>query len=402
MIKTVSWRIIASFLTIAIVYAVTRDILAAVSVMSAEFFTKMALYWGHEKGWGFINMPEKGSKLRSFIKTITWRVVASVTTFSLVYAFDKKPDPTDVAVLSATYTVLFENILKPLTFYFHERLWNINFNLDMTIDLHTHSTCSDGSASPQEIIQLAIDKGCEYISITDHDNIDHLSHVGEIPDIIKFIPGVEISAEHKKTLHILGYGFDPENKELKETLKSLVEARRERNVLMLKKMAEQGFHITMDELAKESKGGIVGRPHFANLMLQKGYVENYQEAFDKYLAKGQSLYMDKFRLDPKVAIELILAAGGIPVMAHPYQTGLSSPELEGLIKELRSYGLIGIEVYYSQHSKEQMKEYLGYAKKYDLLPTAGSDFHGSFKPDIELGMTMPHVEVMPFLELLEK
>jgi len=167
-------------------------------------------------------------------------------------------------------------------------------------------------------------------------------------------------------------------------------------------MAEQGFHITMDELIAESKGGIVGRPHFANLMVDKGYVEYYQQAFDKYLAKGQPLYMDKFRLDPKVAIRLILAAGGIPVLAHPYQTDLSSSELENLIIELKSYGLQGIEAYYSQHSKEQVKEYLEVAKKYDLLVTAGSDFHGGNKPDIDLGMNVNRVHLLPFLEAIKK
>lgn len=395
MVKTVSWRIIASFLTTAIIYAVSRDIIAAVSIVGAEFFTKMAFYWGHEKVWGVINKPLKGSKLRSLVKTGTWRVVASIDTLILVLLVTKEP-------IWAGSAALIESITKTIGYYFHERAWNINFKLDMLLDLHTHSTCSDGSASPQEIINEAVRKGCEYISITDHDNFDHLSHLKDIPDNIKYITGVEISAEHKKTLHILGYGFDPEHKKLKEALASLVEARRERNVLMLEKMAEHGFYITMDELIAESKGGIVGRPHFANLMLEKGYVDYYQEAFDKYLAKGEVLYMDKFRLDPKVAIELILAAGGIPVMAHPYQTDLSPEALEKLIVELKSYGLRGIEVYYSQHSKEQIKEYMHYAKKYDLLVTAGSDFHGDIKPKITIGMNAPRIQMLTFLEALEK
>ena len=395
MVKTVSWRIIASLLTMAIIYALSRDIVAAVSIVGAEFFTKMAFYWGHEKVWGLINKPEKGSKLRSLFKTGTWRVVASIDTLILVLLVTNEP-------LWAGSAALIESIAKTIGYYLHERAWNIGYKLDIILDLHTHSTCSDGTASPQDIINEALKKGCEYISITDHDNFDHLSQLQDIPENIKYITGVEISAEHKKTLHILGYNFDAEHKELKDTLTSLVEARYKRNELMLKNMAEQGFHITMDELIAESKGGIVGRPHFANLMVDKGYVEYYQQAFDKYLAKGQPLYMDKFRLDPKVAIRLILAAGGIPVLAHPYQTDLSSQELEELIKELKSYGLMGIEVFYSQHSKEQVKEYLDYAKKYDLLVTAGSDFHGTIKKEIELGMKVPRVEIYPFLEALKK
>ena len=395
MVKTVSWRIIASVLTTAIIYALSRDIVAAVSIVGAEFFTKMAFYWGHEKVWGLINKPEKGSKLRSLVKTGTWRLVASIDTLILVLLVTKEP-------IWAGSAALIESVAKTIGYYFHERAWNIGYKLDIMLDLHTHSTCSDGTALPQDIINEARKKRCEYISITDHDNFDHFSQLQDIPKDIKYITGVEISAEHKKTLHILGYNFDPEHKELKNTLISLVEARRKRNELMLENMAKQGFHITMDELIAESKGGIVGRPHFANLMVSKGYVEYYQQAFDKYLAKGQPLYMDKFRLDPKVAITLILAAGGIPVLAHPYQTDLSSSELENLIIELKSYGLQGIEAYYSQHSKEQVKEYLEYAKKYDLLITAGSDFHGSIKPDINLGMNVKRVHLLPFLEAIKK
>jgi hypothetical protein len=395
MVKTISWRIIASVLTTAIIYALSRDIVAAVSIVGAEFFTKMAFYWGHEKVWALINKPEKGSKLRSLVKTGTWRVVASIDTLILVLLVTKEP-------IWAGSAALIESIAKTIGYYFHERLWNMGYKLDITLDLHTHSTCSDGTSSPQDIINRALEKGCEYISISDHDNVDHFLQLPSIPAGIKYIAGVEISAEHKKTLHILGYNVDPEHKELKNTLLSLVEARRKRNESMLKNMAEQGFYITMDELITESKGGIVGRPHFANLMVTKGYVACYQEAFDKYLAKGQPFYMDKFRLDPKLAIELILAAGGIPVLAHPYQTALPSSELEHLIQELKSYGLMGIEAYYSQHSKEQIKEYLNYAKKYDLLVTAGSDFHGTMKPEIELGMKVPRIDLLPFLEAIKK
>lgn len=395
MVKTISWRIIASVLTTAIIYALSRDIVAAVSIVGAEFFTKMAFYWGHEKVWSLIDKPQKGSKLRSLIKTGTWRVVASIDTLILVLLVTKEP-------IWAGSAALIESIAKTIGYYFHERAWNIGYKLDITLDLHTHSTCSDGTTSPQDMLNCAHEKGCEYISITDHDNFEHLAQLQDIPNNIKYITGVEISAEHKKTLHILGYNFDPEHTELKNTLLSLVEARRTRNEAMLKKMAEQGFYITMDELVTESKGGIVGRPHFANLMVAKGYVGHYQEAFDKYLAKGLPLYMDKFRLAPKLAIELILAAGGIPVLAHPYQTALPSSELEELIKELKSYGLMGIEAYYSQHSKEQIKEYLDYAKKYDLLITAGSDFHGTMKPEIELGIKVPRIDLLPFLEAVEK
>jgi len=392
--KTISWRIIASLITIAIIYGLSKNMLAAVSIVGVEFFTKMFLYWAHEKGWALSNKPPKGSRLRSLIKTASWRVVASIDTLVLVMLVTKEP-------LWAGSAALIESIAKTIGYYLHERVWNMTYQLNITLDLHSHTTYSDGTYTPHELIAHAVEKECEYIAITDHDNYDHVDHVGSVPDNIIYLTGVEISAEFKKTLHILGYGFDPEYPELKNTLERLQHARYDRNVKMLENMANNGFHISMEELHEESKGGMVGRPHFANLMLQKGYVKNYQEAFDKYLAKGQPFYMDKQRLEPKEAIRLILAAGGIPVMAHPYQTKLESEELEALIAELKSYGLKGIEAYYSRHTKEQVKEYLGYAKKYDLLITAGSDFHGANKADIDLGMNVPRVHLMPFLEALK-
>ena len=369
--------------------------LAAVSIVGVEFFTKMGLYWLHEKAWSFSNKPSKGSKLRSLVKTITWRLLAMLDTLVLVLLVTKEP-------VWAGSAALIESVVKTLGYYIHERVWNLSFKSNITLDLHSHTTYSDGTSTPKELIAEATRKGCEFISITDHDNYDHIPHIGMVPEGMTYIPGVEISAEFKKTLHILGYGFDPDHAELRSTLTSLQEARRTRNETMLKNMADKGFHISMDELIKESKGGVVGRPHFANLMLAKGYVSAYQEAFDKYLAKGQVFYMDKKRLEPKEAIRLILDAGGIPVMAHPYQTKLKGEELEALVAELSSYGLKGIEAYYSKHSKEQQKEYLHYAKKYNLLPTAGSDFHGANKPEIELGINVPRVHLMPFLEALKK
>jgi len=395
MVKTISWRIIASALTIMIIYGLSKDMLAAVSIVGVEFFTKMLFYWAHEKGWDFIDKPPKGSKLRSLIKTASWRVIASIDTLILVLLVTKEP-------VWAGSAALIESITKTIGYYLHERTWNLGFKLNICMDFHTHTTYSDGTYTPHELIGHAVEKGCEYISITDHDNFEHVSHHGDIPKNIHYIPGVEISAEFNSTLHILGYGFDPEHTELRNTLNALQEARRKRNAAMLKKMAKEGFHISMEELHEESQGGIVGRPHFANLMVAKGYVEYYQEAFDKYLAKGQSLYMNKFRLDPKVAISLIVAAGGIPVMAHPYQTNLSGNALEELIVRLKSYGLQGIEAYYSQHSKAQVKECLEYAKKYDLLVTAGSDFHGGIKPDIDLGMNVNRIHLLPFLEAIRK
>ncbi|MFW6122371.1 MAG: PHP domain-containing protein [Petrotogales bacterium] len=320
----------------------------------------------------------------------------------------------------------------------------------MLIDLHTHTTGSDGSYKPEELIQSAYSKNIEVLSITDHDTLDgvksllkELSSTNDerlnndrdpkmfsndftqnptpnsqqrfyvvssmdderwtvdktkiFSNILVFFPGVEISAEFPKTLHILGYGIDIANNKLNSTLKELQNYRLSRNKRMIKNMNSLGFEITLEELQKKAGGELIGRPHFAQLMLEKGYVDSYQEAFDKYLKKGAPLYMNKKRLDPDKAIELILQAGGIPVLAHPYQTKLNDEDLHSLIKELVSYGLKGIEAFYSEHTEEMTGKYLQYAKEFNLLVTAGSDFHGDNKPETELGMKVPYCFLQKFL-----
>lgn len=272
----------------------------------------------------------------------------------------------------------------------------------MRIDFHTHTTASDGTLTPDQLIREMEKKTITYFSITDHDTIDGVKAVKNIPKGAAFISGVEISAEFPKTLHILGYGFDAQHEELNASLNQLQDFRKNRNAKMLEKMDKLGFKITMEELITEAGSDLVGRPHFANLMLRKGYVASYQEAFDQYLKKGAPLYLDKKRFDPDKAIELIHKAGGIAVMAHPYQTKLEGEALENLVKELVSYGLDGIEVFYSQHTPEQVQHYKEFATKFDLIATAGSDFHGANKPDIPLGMSVAEEELADFLSFVKE
>ncbi len=270
----------------------------------------------------------------------------------------------------------------------------------MKIDLHTHTSASDGSFTPDELIQEAIEKELEILSITDHDTISAFDNISSIPPKIKLITGIEISAEFPTTLHILGYGFDTKNIKFRNTISELQKFRETRNKKMLKNMFEMGFQITWEELSKEANGEIIGRPHFAKLMVKKNYVCSIQEAFDKYLKKGAPLYLNKKRLTPQKAIELILQADGIPVLAHPYQTKLQDNELENLITRFINFGLKGIEVFYSKHTQIQVQKYLHYAKKYDLLVTGGTDFHGSNKPEIKLGINISVSLIQPFLNSL--
>jgi len=272
----------------------------------------------------------------------------------------------------------------------------------MKIDFHTHTTASDGTYTIEEILNEAENKKIEYFAITDHDTVDGIKHIKNISKKMTFITGVEISAEFPSTLHILGYGFELENEKLNLKLEELQEFRKTRNINMLKKMEKLGFQVNMEELIEEAGSDLVGRPHFANVMLKKGYVKTFDEAFDKYLKKGAPLYIDKKRLSPEESIQLIHEAGGIAVMAHPYQTGKEGKEMDSLIKQLVSYGLGGIEVYYSQHTTKMIEEFNGYAEKYNLIKTAGSDFHGSNKPHIQLGMNVEASDIAEFLSFADE
>ncbi|RAO99979.1 phosphoesterase [Petrotoga sp. 9PW.55.5.1] len=274
----------------------------------------------------------------------------------------------------------------------------------MKVDFHVHSTGSDGTNTPFEIIHLALNAGIKFLSITDHDTLDGVKMIqeGKSFNEINFIVGVEISAEFPSTLHLLGYGFDLQNEKLNSVLNQLQECRKKRNFLMIENMQRLGFQITLQELNEEAKGDLIGRPHFASLMLKKRYVNSKQEAFDKYLKKGAPLYLDKKRLNPNDAISLIKEARGVVVLAHPYQTNLDEKELEELVKKLKNYGLDGIEAYYSKHTQKMTEKYQKLAKKYDLVTTAGSDYHGDNKKDIKLGIEIKEEEIRPFLDILRR
>jgi len=281
----------------------------------------------------------------------------------------------------------------------------------LVLDLHTHTTASDGTLKPKELIQKAQTIGLEVLAITDHDTIsgfDELDSVVEETDIT-VIKGVEISADYPTdSLHILGYNIK-DSLRVAHVLNELIEYRNKRNEIILEKMNQFGFKATMEEIKKIAKGKAIGRPHFARLMVEKGYVQTIDEAFRNYLKDGGPLFVEKKRLKPQEAIELIKEAGGIAILAHPYQVlkdGLPYPiadgveNLESFIRYLISKGLDGIEAYYSTHLPKQTEELLSIAKKYDLLITAGSDFHGDNRPNVKLGMNVPFKTVGKFLSKL--
>ena len=265
------------------------------------------------------------------------------------------------------------------------------------IDLHAHTTASDGSLHPGELVQLAKDIGLLALAVTDHDTLEGVPEALEYGKALglEVVQGVEISAEFKPgTMHVLGYDIDAQNHVIDGKLKALQEGRRTRNPKIISKLREMDIDITMDEVTEVAGGGQIGRPHFAQVLLRKGYVESVQEAFDLYLAKGGPAYLDKFRFFPREAIEVILEAGGLPVLAHPFSLKLDhTTELESLIAELVEYGLVGLEVYYSKHTPEMTDYYLGLAERFGLAPTGGSDFHGISKSEIQLGKGLGNLAV---------
>lgn len=271
------------------------------------------------------------------------------------------------------------------------------------IDLHTHTTYSDGSATPEQLIELAHAKGARAVAITDHDTVAAFPEARAAAERlgVEWVSGIEISAEYfPGTMHVLGYYVDGSSVELASKLDELKEAREERNPQIAIRLQALGLDVGYDEVVRVAGNEVVGRPHFARVLVEKGHAANIRDAFDKYLKKGAAAYVEKARLSPADSIALIHKAGGVAVLAHPYQLNLSSvEESDGLIAGLVESGLDGIEALYSRHSPAQRASYVEIAERHGLLVTGGSDYHGSYKPDIDIVDGLGDLEV-PY-ELLE-
>ena len=264
------------------------------------------------------------------------------------------------------------------------------------IDLHTHSTFSDGSLTPEELIQEAVRAGLSAIALTDHDTTAGVPRLmaAAASTSVRAIAGVEISADVKSgTMHMLGYMIDPENHTLIERLKWLREGREVRNAEILEKLNRLGFGLTWEEVAAFAGEDVVGRPHFAQALLARKLVKDKDEAFDKYLGKNKPAYADRRRMSPENSIQLIRGAGGIPVLAHPFTLNLSADALKKQVAELRDFGLGGIEVFYSEHTPPMTSQYLNLTKELGLVATGGSDFHGAMNPDVRLGSGFGSLQV---------
>jgi len=256
------------------------------------------------------------------------------------------------------------------------------------IDLHVHSTFSDGSLTPEQLIAEAARLKLSAIALTDHDGMMGIESFlrAAASSGVEAVPGVEISVDVKSgTLHMLGYYLDRHNGGVEEALARIRTGREERNQLILEKLNQLGAGLTWEDVAKFAGEDVVGRPHFAQAMIEKGFVKNKEQAFDRYLAKGKPAYTDRVRLTVLDSIRMIRDAGGVAVLAHPASLGLGRAALKTLVAELKAAGLQGIEAYYSEHSRPQTDLCLKLAAEFGLIVTGGSDFHGAANPDVKLG-----------------
>jgi len=260
------------------------------------------------------------------------------------------------------------------------------------IDLHTHTTASDGSDRPTELIRRAVSAGLKALAITDHDTFEGYWEAREAASAegLELICGIELetrlsSVHAPQSIHLLAYFVDcAPTTAFIAWVESWQQARRKRNELLASRLRELGLDIDLKEV--EALGGrLTGRPHFARLLVQKGYAGSYQEAFARYLDERAPAYVPRQRPELLDAIKQVVAAGGIPVLAHPARLGWPPDLEEGRIGWLAAEGLRGLEAWHSDHGPSQVRRYLGLAQRYGLVPTGGSDYHGAHTPSVRLG-----------------
>jgi 3',5'-nucleoside bisphosphate phosphatase len=258
------------------------------------------------------------------------------------------------------------------------------------IDLHTHTTFSDGSQTPAELVEEAAARGLSAIAVTDHDTVDGLPGAlaaGERLGV-EVIPGVEVNLEHDRvTMDMLGYflaGLPTD--ELQQELAELRVYRGERNQRMVERLAELGLPLDPEDLAAAAENGAVGRPHIGEAMVRRGYVGSISEAFELYLGRGAAAWVDRRRLAMGRALRLLRASGALPVLAHPGIIRTDAAGLNHIVRDAARSGLAGIECYYPLHDAGTVASCLGLAKKYALVATGGSDYHGTVKPKAYLGV----------------
>ena len=301
------------------------------------------------------------------------------------------------------------------------------------VDLHVHSTCSDGTYTPEELVDYAIQKGLTAFALTDHDTLNGLDRAiryaeelrqaqaaspvsfsynnaddrfpvsfsrndaaarlpvssvpdADIPRVPEIIPGIELSTEYQgKDIHMVGLFIDYRQPEFAHYLEDFIHSRENRNEKMCALLREHDIDITYEALLTEFPGAVITRAHFARYLLSHGYIQSLKEAFDRYVGDHCPCFVPREKVTPAQAVELILGAGGVPVLAHPILYHMSDDRLDTLVAELKKIGLVGIEAIYSTYNTAEERQIRGLASKYDLKISGGSDFHGANKPKIDLG-----------------
>ncbi len=276
-------------------------------------------------------------------------------------------------------------------------------------DLHVHSTASDGTMSPADIVRRAAGLGIKLLAITDHDTLDGLPEAESAANIhgIQLIRGLEISVSYRdRSFHVLGLGLQDLHPETREIILRIQEGRRKRNPMIIRKLNLMGYRISYHDVVSIAGGDIVGRPHIAQELVNRGYVTGLKQAFNRFLRPGKAAYVHRWRPDVMTAVRVIRKSGGIPVLAHPGLISVSSQStLRHLILELKTQGIQGIETLYSMHTPVQVAFFERIADELGLVKTGGSDFHGDNKSDICLGKWnrnkwIPAAYMEPFLAAL--
>jgi len=264
------------------------------------------------------------------------------------------------------------------------------------IDLHTHTAASDGSMSAFELVRHAKDAGLEAIAITDHDGINSVKPAMEEGARIglEVVPGIELSAQSDTECHIVGLYIDPDNKALREMLDMILAERRRRNLAYVERLASLGIPVTLEEAMAEAGSGLLARAHFAKAMVKKGYVASVKEAFDKWIGSGRPGYASqKQAISAKEAIDAINGAGGAAYAAHLHLMRKEDGELFEYLKELKGYGLAGVEGWYTEYTPEMEVKYRRMAADLGLGLSGGTDFHGSMKPHIAVGRGTGNLDI---------
>jgi len=259
----------------------------------------------------------------------------------------------------------------------------------MAVDLHLHSMFSDGTDPPERIVAAAADRGLTAIALTDHDNLDGIARarLAAHDAGIGLIAGTELSVEWRSGgMHLLVYFLEPSSGPLQDRLNAVQAGRVDRNKRIAQRLAELGIEVTYPEVVAEAGGTGVGRPHFAAMLVQKGYANSIADAFDHYLGVGRPAYLPRDRIAATEAIELARASGAVPVIAHPHTLGVSAEDYGGAFEDLAAIGLGGIEAYYSEYRPEVRAHIAGICADLGIAATGGSDYHGAYKPGLQVGL----------------